>query len=297
MMSTKKPRVIAVVGQTATGKSQYAVSLAKEIRGEIISADSRQVYRGMNLGTGKITKREKKGIKHYCLDIVSPRTHYSVSQFVDKATKAIETIRRRKKIPIVCGGTGFWVDALLQGMSFPDVPPNHKMRKKLSKKSTQELFKILRCLDPKRARAIDAKNPVRLIRAIEIASALGNVPTLNLKSPYDVFWIGITIPTKDLRQNIHRRLLSRVQQGMIAEVQKLHSSGISWKRLESFGLEYRFVALFLQKKMNRQEMIAQLETAIVQFAKRQKTWFQRNKKIRWTTPKQALRFAKQCVSA
>ena len=279
-------KVIVVLGQTSTGKSDFAVDIAKQINGEIISADSRQVYKGMNLGTGKITKKEMRGIPHHLLDIYSPSKVFTVNEFQKLADKKIEEIVKKGKVPIICGGTGFYIDAIVDGNIFPDVPPNKKLRDELSKKSAPELLKILKKLDKNRAQNIDVNNPVRLIRAIEIAKALGKVPKINKeKSKYKFLKIGLELPPEILKERIRVRLLARMKKGMIKEVENLHKNGTSWKRLNAFGLEYRYVALYLQKKLSKNEMIEKLYTDIWHFAKRQKTWFKRDENTIWIDPR------------
>ena len=273
----KLPKIIIVCGPTATGKSDYAVKLAKKIGGEIISADSRQVYKGMDIGSGKITKKEMKNIPHYLLDVASPKTRYTVAQFKDVADKIIEDILNRKKIPIICGGTGFYIDAVVNNVTFPEVKPNKVLRNKLEVLSLKQLQKKLQKLDPERFKTIDIDNKVRLIRAIEIAKALGKVPKLISKPKYDAKIIYLDFKDEVLKRRIHTRLLKRIKQGMIKEVETLHRNGVSWKRLFELGLEYRFVSLYLQKKLSKEEMISQLETAIWHFVRRQRLWFRRYK--------------------
>lgn len=282
----QKPKIIVILGQTATGKSDFAVEVAKKINGEIISADSRQVYKGMDLGTGKVTKKEMGGIPHFMLDVISPKNKtFSVSQFQKMANKKIKEILDKKNIPIVCGGTGYYIDSLINSLPFPEVLPNKKLRKELEAKDTTELFEILKKIDKDRAKNIDTKNRVRLIRAIEIAKELGKVPKLKkIKKEYETIKIGLTFPDKELKGRIYERLIKRIKKGMIKEVEKLHESGVSWKKLESFGLEYRYVSFYLQKKMTKEEMIEKLFSAIWHFAKRQKTWFKRDKEIIWINP-------------
>jgi len=279
-------KVIVVLGQTSTGKSDFAVEIARQVNGEIISADSRQVYKGMNLGTGKITKKEMKSIPHYMLDIISPKKIFSVSEFQKKANKKIKVIIKNNKIPIICGGTGFYIDAVINESIFPEVPPNKKLREELSNKSTNELFEILKKLDKDRSENIDTKNGVRLIRAIEIAKALGKVPTINesKNNKFDVIKIGLTIPDETLKVMIKNRMLSRIKKGMIKEVLNLHKNGVSWKRMNDLGLEYRYVSMYLQGKLSKEEMIEKLNTEIWHFAKRQKSWFKRDKNIAWINP-------------
>lgn len=281
------PQVIVILGQTATGKSDFAVQIAKEIGGEIISADSRQVYIGMDLGTGKITKKEMRGVPHHLLDIVKPTKVFSANDFKKHADKKIKEIRKRGNVPIVCGGTGFYIDTLLGSATLPEVPPNKILRAELMKKTASELFVLLQKLDPVRAQTIDAKNPVRLIRAIEIAKALGSVPVAqNQGHEYEVLKIGLSLPDQILKEKIYTRLLSRIKKGMLREIQKLHDDGITWKRMDDLGLEYRYGALYLQKKISKDEMIAKLNTEIWHYAKRQKTWFKRDKEIIWIDPRE-----------
>lgn len=298
MGKKSKPKIIAVVGQTATGKSGFAVELALRLRsgsstqkinppagGEIISADSRQVYTGLDIGSGKITKKEMGGIPHHLLDVANPKRVFSVSDFKTLGEQAIQNILNKGKVPIICGGTGFYIDTLVNNVLLPEVPPNIILRKKLEKLSLQKLIEKLQKLDPVRAKTIDRNNPVRLIRAIEIATALGSVPILKTKSPYDVLWIGLGLPDEVLKEKIHIRLLARMKQGMLTEAKRLHTAGVSWKRMQELGLEYRFMALHLSSKISKAEMLSQLEAAIWQYAKRQKTWFKRNKEINWIDPR------------
>lgn len=284
--------LLVIVGPTASGKSDLAVELAKKLNGEVISADSRQVYRGLDIGSGKITRREMKDIPHHLLDIASPRRTFTVADYQKLARQKVDKIWRQDKLPIIVGGTGFYIDALVDGTMLPEVTPDKKLRTTLAKKSPAELFSILKKLDPKRARNIDGKNPHRMIRAIEIATHLGQVPPIK-KSPLSakITFIGIKPPDNILRQRIKTRLAKRLRQGLIKEVEALHQAGLSFKKLESFGLEYKYVALYLQNKLSKKEMVSQLETAINHYAKRQMTWFKRNKKIKWfPDPKTALDF-------
>lgn len=286
MKEKTKERVIAVVGPTASGKSALAIEIARLVDGEVISADSRQVYTGLNIGTGKVTKREMHGVPHHLLDVANPKRKMSVVQYERLATRAIKDILKRGKVPIICGGTGQYVDAVLTTASFPEVPPNAELRKNLEKLSAEKLFKKLEKLDPVRAGTIDAKNPRRLIRAIEVATMLGSVPE---RAPaterYNTLYIGLTLPKEELAERIHTRLLARIKIGMVAEARKLHEQGLSWKRMDSLGLEYRFLAQFLQNKISKEEMLNLINTSSIQYSKRQMVWFRRNEKIRWFKPK------------
>lgn len=282
------PTVIVIVGPTSSGKSDLAVQVAKQIDGEVISADSRQVYKGMNIGSGKISQKEMRGIPHHVLDVATPKRTFTVSQYQKLAHQAIKNILKKGKTPIITGGTGLYIQAIVDNVVFPAVPPNSKLRQSLEKLPTSELSKKLLALDANRAKSIDVKNPRRLIRAIEIATALGKVPTISTSSlPYRFVIIGIKPDDEILKNNIHKRLIKRLHQGMIAEVQKLHDEGLSWKRLESFGLEYRFVAQYLQKKLTKLQMIELIEKEHWQYVKRQMTWFKRDTRITWIQEPQA----------
>lgn len=287
-------KLIVILGPTASGKSDIAVQLALRLcseqakkfstkggsihgwnGAEIISADSRQVYKGLNIGTGKITKKEMCDIPHYLLDICSPQKRFTAADFKKQAERAIKKIASEKKLPIICGGTGFYIDALLGNKQIPEVPPNEKLRKELESKTIGELFNILEKLDPERAKNIDAKNPRRLIRAIEICKTLGLVPKLVASSQnlevgkYEVLKIGIapikkithpqtpsqregvkrdkySLSESNLKNKINKRIDKWFKQGLLKEVQNLHKKGLSWKRMSEIGLEYKIVAQYLQ---------------------------------------------------
>lgn len=276
-----KPKVIAIVGPTSSGKSDLAVALARRLRGEVVSADSRQVYRGIDLISGKITKAEMKGIRHHLLDVAHPKRSYSNSLFVRDGKKAIADIIARGKLPIVVGGTGFYIDALLRGLSLPEVPPNLTLRKQLAKKPASALFVMLKKLDPTRAKTIERQNPVRLIRAIEIAKAIGKVPKVSKKSEYEVLWIGLKPSDAILQKRIRARIEKRLKLGMVAEAKRLHAHGISYRRMRELGLELRHLADLLEKKISVQEFKQRLERDTVAYAKRQMRWFKREQDIRW----------------
>lgn len=213
-MKGKKKKIIVILGPTASGKSDLAIQLAKLFNGEIISADSRQVYKGMNLGTGKVEKDKKpknqyysQGVKHYLLDIVSPKKYFSLADFLKLADKAVKEIFKKGKLPIICGGTGLYISALIEGWQLPKVKPNKRLREKLGKKSKEELFQLLKDLDPQKAKKIDKNNRPRLIRAIEIASILEKVPALVKKPPdWDILIIGIKKDRQELKNLISQRL-------------------------------------------------------------------------------------------
>ena len=277
-----KEKIIVILGPTASGKSDLAVELALKFNGEIISADSRQIYNNMDIGTGKITKKEMKGIPHYLLDIASPKTQLSVAHFQKQAKIAIEKILANGKTPIICGGTGLYIDAVVDNQIFPNVKPDLKLRKKLEKLTTKELFAKLKKLDPNRAKNIDKHNPRRLIRALEIVMISKKpVPKIQKHRDYDVLKLGVKREQKQLNELIWKRLIKRLKGKMINEIKKLTKSGVNFKRLYDFGLEYRWIGLYLQKKITKEEMIQGLYKAIKDFSKRQMTWFKRDEEIHW----------------
>ncbi|MFA6098264.1 MAG: tRNA (adenosine(37)-N6)-dimethylallyltransferase MiaA [Patescibacteria group bacterium] len=277
-----KPKLIVILGPTASGKTSLAIKLAKKYNGEIISADSRQVFRGMDIGSGKASKTEQRQAKHYLLDVADPQREFNVSHFKRQALLVIKKIYNKNKLPILTGGTGFWIQSVVDDLDLPKVKPDKKLRHQLSKKTTSQLYNILKKLDPRRAKSIDKKNPYRLIRAIEIIKATGKlIAPLKKQSPFDPLIIGISLPRKKLNKLIDQRLKKRISQGMITEVKKLHQQGVSWKRLYDIGLEYRYVSLYLRGILTRLQMVAQLENAIHKYAKRQMTWFKRDQRIHW----------------
>ncbi len=283
MTQNSKPKIIVILGPTASGKSDLAVHIAKQCNGEVISADSRQVYKGLDIGSGKITKKEMQGVPHHLLDVVSPKQIFSVEDFKIKAQEAIQTILNKGKVPIICGGTGFYIDTLVKNLVFPEVKPNPAFRTKNLEFTAEKLYKKLQKLDPKRAKTIDPQNKVRLIRALEIAISLGKVPKITSKPLYDPLYIGISWEKDALQKRIEKRLLSRLKQGMITEAKHLHAKGLSFKRMEALGLEYRYLARYLKKEITKKELITELTLKIYQYAKRQIQWFKRDTDIHWFT--------------
>ena len=279
----KKQKVIAIVGPTASGKTALSIALAQHFGSEVISADSRQVYHGMDLGTGKVTPKEMAGVPHHLIDIADPITDtYTGSDFIRDAKAAITDITGRGNLPIIAGGTFFYIELLRGTMQPAPVAPNKQLRTELETKSNLELFALLQAADPERAATIDQDNPRRLIRALEIIDALGVVPpVIPTESDYRWLTIGIDIPTDILNARIYERIMTRLDTGMIEEVDALQKNGVSWERLEDFGLEYRYIARFLRDQITRDIMIQELAAKTRQFAKRQRLWLKRDPGIVW----------------
>lgn len=367
MKMKEEINIIVIVGPTSSGKSDFAVEIAKKENGEIISADSRQIHKDMNLGTGKVegewqdklqitnfkfqTKSKfqntnhkipllptlklrktgnpplqkgennrrvfvYKNIPHYLIDFISPKDEYNVSHFKKDAEGLIRKIASRGKTPIVCGGTGFWVRSLVFDEKFPKVKPNEKLRSMLRNKTTGELFEELKKLDSKRARKIDKKNRQRLIRAIEIASELGEVPEVE-KMDYEIIntppqsspilggegnkwvvrlkkenevWnfqqIVLDVKMEDLENKIKKRLEQRFLDGMIKEVENLKEKyNLSWEKIQSFGLAYYWIPLYLQDKISKDELEKRVYFAERQYAKRQLTWLKKQEGLNWIKKK------------
>ena len=288
--STQKPKIIVVLGTTASGKTTLGIKLAHRFNGEIISADSRQVYRGMNLGTGKDLEEftfQSRGktisIPYHLTDIRQPMTQFTLAHWLKLTHRAIADILSRGKTPIIVGGTALYLDALLRNYDLPAGKINTKLRKKLSLHTHQYLLKKLKKLDPKKHKIIDKHNKRRVQRALEVIMTTGQSiqSKLNKNNPYDFLVIGRTYPRDTLIKRIDVRVDIRFDQGMKKEVKKLHKQGVSWKRLDDFGLEYRYISRHLRGKITEIEMVNLLKIAIRQFAKRQMTWFRKFKNVNW----------------
>lgn len=282
MKDSTKQKVVVIVGQTASGKSALAINLAQRFLGEIISADSRQVYRGLDIGSGKVTPAEMGGIPHHLIDIREvTSTPYTAADFKKDASRTLNDIATRGNLPIVAGGTFFYIDMLLGKVASADVPPNQELRALLEVKSKEELFAELEAKDERRAATIDKDNKVRLVRALEIIDTLGLVPKQDTQLQYDTYTIGISIPKEELHEKIHTRLYTRMENGMLEEVEGLLKNGVPPERLITLGLEYRYITEFLTGVLTKEEMLEALEFEIRHFAKRQMTWLKRDEHINW----------------
>ncbi|MFA5155001.1 MAG: tRNA (adenosine(37)-N6)-dimethylallyltransferase MiaA [Patescibacteria group bacterium] len=286
-----KPKVLVVLGATASGKTALGVKLAAELNGEIVSADSRQVYKGMDVGTGKdlaAYRLHGREIPYHLIDIADPRKSFDLAKYQKLAFAAIEKILRKGKLPIIVGGSGLYLQAIVDNYQLGQVRPNIKKRREREGQAAAELFAELARLKPEFARRLnnsDRHNPRRLVRYLEIIEAGGD-RSLKQPSPYDFLILGLSHSDKIMRERIEYRLLERLETaGLVAEVQGLHQAGLSWERLHAFGLEYRFISEHLLGRLSYQEMVEKLTTASYRFAKRQQTWFKRWQKqgalIKW----------------
>lgn len=268
-------KLIVVLGPTASGKSDLAIELAKKYNGEIVSADSQQVYKGMDIGTGKINHKEMSAIPHHLLSIVVPKRKFSVAEYKELAVKIIEKIRENGKVPILCGGTGLYIRAITEGINIPEIKPDWKLRKELEKKSTEELFTELEKIDPQRAKNIDAKNKRRLIRAIEIIRKTGKpVPVLQNQPKFDVLYLGVKKSLPELKKLINKRVDSMFKSGLEKEVKNL---------VKKYGWNLVLKNTIGYSEFQNENPKEKIKTNTFKFAKRQLTWFKKypGEKISW----------------
>jgi tRNA dimethylallyltransferase len=308
-MKEQKPKIIVITGPTASGKSDCAVLVAeflnrslageKALTGaEILSADSRQVYKLLDVYSNKTTTEEMHGVPHHGLSIASPRRTFSVSQYQAYGRKVLRQMFRSHKLPIICGGTGYYIDSLLFESQFPEVKPNSELRKKLEKQSTEELFVQLQKLDPRRAETIDANNPHRLIRALEIVLSTGKpVPELVQNSPYEILMIGLKPSDEIIQEKLKKRIAKKLD-AMIEEVKQLHEQEhISFAQFEKLGMGYRLLAQFIKGEISKEQLSEQIYREEWHYVRRQMTWFRRNKSIMWIEkPAEAIDLAEKFIS-
>ncbi|MDD2854281.1 MAG: tRNA (adenosine(37)-N6)-dimethylallyltransferase MiaA [Desulfuromonadaceae bacterium] len=267
--------LITVLGPTASGKTRLAVAIAEIVCGEIISADSRQVFRGMDIGSGK-DLHEYKDIRYHLIDVLGAGEEFSVFEFKRRFNAAFEDITLRNMMPILCGGSGMYLDSVLRGYRLIEVPRDEALRSELAEKSGEELVSLLSTLKPGQHNSTDLLDRERTIRAIEIAR--GEISSSQLPDPVvklSSTVIGIHLERDVLRQRITGRLKSRLDSGMIEEVEHLNSIGVGWDRLNYYGLEYRYVGEYLRGELNKNDMFQKLNAAIHNFAKRQMNWYRR----------------------
>lgn len=274
-----KPKIVAVVGTNASGKSALGIRLAKQFEGEIISADSRQVFRGLDLGSGKVTTEEMQGVPHYLIDVREPGEFFSMADFQKMSYEKIEEIRARKHLPMIVGGTGLYVDSVLDGYQLSDQEPDLAYRAELEKLTTPALYAKLVTLVPDVN--VEKNNRNRVMRMLERIHDGDNVVP-SKQARYDSLRLGVSWERDVLAKRIDERIRMRLEQGMIEEVQELLDSGVSQDFLLGLGLEYRYITQYLIGEIpDRDDMLAQLAHAIKKFAKRQMTWFRRNPDIIW----------------
>jgi len=305
-MSRKK--LIVILGPTSSGKSELALELAKKFNGYIISADSRQIYKYMDIGTAKpcqaqSAKRKAQNyiniedIPHYLIDVINPDQEFTVADYQKQVYSILDSRflpagRQGKiqdsKLPFLIGGTGLYISSIIDGLKIPHVPPDKILRKRLNKFSVQKLFLKLKKFDPKLAETIDKKNKRRLIRALEVCMKTGKPMSAQIKKElpsFDILEIGIKLSKKELYNRIDKRVDQMIKKGLIEEVKKLHQRGYSWNLPSLSGLGYKEIGLYLQGKISLDEATKLIKLHTRQYAKRQMTWFKRDRRIKWVENK------------
>ena len=305
MSTLSNAKIVAVVGTTASGKTKLGVDLARKFNGEIVSADSRQVYKGMDVGTGKDLADYKVktwfgktvDIPYHLIDIAEPSEDFDLAQFQKKAYQVIDDISARGKLPILVGGTGLYAQAVVEGYQLSEAGRDEKLRQQAEAKDLDQLWRDIRQLDPDFAARIntsDRNNKVRLVRYWEKLKQGSKNKGVSRSPRYNSLVLGVTYPRNKLEQRIYTRLIERLEQeGMIEEVENLHDQGLSWPRLERFGLEYKWVAYYLQGKIDYREMVDNFYQEINKFDQRQVAWLKRwekqGRKIHWIKNKKQAR--------
>jgi tRNA dimethylallyltransferase len=279
-------QLVVILGTNASGKSELGIRLAQHFGGEVVSADSRQVYRGLDLGSGKITPAQAGSVKHHLIDVAEVSEYFSLAQYQRAAYEAIDAIAAAGRLPFLVGGTGLYISAIVEGYQLVDVPPNDSLRAELESLPLAQLVERLEQFDPQAASRIDKSNRRRLIRALEIAAAGHAHAAAHQSAPrYDCLQLGLTWPREILEQRIEQRLQDRLAHGMIEEVVQLRARGVSDLRLDKLGLEYRYITRYLRGELaTLNDLRQQLLIAIRQFAKEQVTWFKRDHRIIWLAP-------------
>ncbi len=279
-------KLVVILGTNASGKSDLGIRLANHFGGEIVSADSRQIYRSLDLGTGKITPTQAGTVKHHLIDVADVSEYFSLAEYQRAAYSAIDSISESGKLPFMVGGTGLYINAIVKGYELVEVPPNDALRTELECLPLLQLVERLEKSDPDAANSIDRSNRRRLIRAIEIASAgLAHKAAQKSSPRYHCLQLGLTWPREILEERIEKRLRERLANGMIDEVAGLRSRGVSDTRLDKLGLEYRYILRYLRGELGTlDDLRLQLGIAIRQFAKGQLTWFKRDSRIIWLNP-------------
>jgi len=281
-----KPQIIIILGPTATGKSSLAIDLAKKQNGEIISADSMQVYKGMDIGTAKLSKKEQESVPHHLIDVKNPDEAWTVADFIDQVNKLIKDILNRGKTPIIVGGTGLYLNSFLEGFSFPIAPANLTLRKKLEKFESSVLWKKLNRVDPKASEKISEKDKKRIIRALEVYESTGKpISNLQKKNPikdkYNIKLIGLNMDKEKLYKRIERRVDNMISKGLIDEVKSLMKKGYSKNLISMQALGYKEMIKHLEGNMDLEQTIALIKQKTRNFARRQMTWFRRFDNVHW----------------
>ncbi len=282
--SAEKPKIIAIIGPTASGKTDLAVEIATRYDGEVVNADSRQMYRFLDIGTAKPRPSEMKGIPHHLMSFLDPSRNFSVAEWKETAMKCIDDISRRNRVPVLCGGTGLYVTALIRNYSIPQLAPQDEFREEMEKHATTELYDELMERDPDEAKKIGQGNRRYLIRALEISRFLGEKKSIAAQKgnePYDPFIIGITMEREDLYRRIDKRVEEMREEGFLDEIRDLMNNGYGITNPGVIAHGYREAMLFLQGKMTENELWETMKKNTRNYAKRQLTWWKRDPQVHW----------------
>ncbi len=291
-------KIVIICGPTASGKSALALNLAQVFYGEIIGADSRQVYQRLDIGTSKPTPEELRLVPHHLINVCDPEHKFSVGEYKKLAAAAIEKTTAKTHLPFLVGGTGLYLDAVAGELVIPEITADPKIRTELERKSYADLYSQLKKLDPALAESIDRHNKRRLVRAVEVCLITGK-PFSQLRQkrrcPYDTLWLAIRWPRPELYRRIDLTIDRMVKQGLKREVARLITEGVSFTRLFELGLEYRYVGEIVAHRLSEADAVQKLKFASHQYAKRQLTWFKRNPKIHWLSPHTAAKEAENLI--
>ena len=291
-------KIVIICGPTASGKSALALNLAQVFYGEIIGADSRQVYQRLDIGTSKPTPEELRLVPHHLINVCDPEHKFSVGEYKKLAAAAIEKTTAKKHLPFLVGGTGLYLDAVAGELVIPEITADPKIRTDLERKSYADLYSQLKKLDPALAESIDRHNKRRLVRAVEVCLITGK-PFSQVRQkrrcPYDTLWLAIRWPRPELYRRIDLTIDRMVKQGLNREVARLITEGVSFTRLFELGLEYRYVGEIVAHRLSEADAVQKLKFASHQYAKRQLTWFKRNPKIHWLSPHTAAKEAENLI--
>ncbi|MBI2590751.1 MAG: tRNA (adenosine(37)-N6)-dimethylallyltransferase MiaA [Candidatus Blackburnbacteria bacterium] len=282
-MSIENKKLLIICGPTGVGKTSLAVKLAKKFGGEIISADSRQAYRKFNIATGKDLS-ELKGVQLHLVDVADPDQIFTVAHYCRLANAAIAQVYQKNKLPVIVGGTGFYIKAIVDGIDTLEIPPNKDLREQYQHKSAEELLMILARVDPELANSLNKSeqyNKQRLVRRIEIAQTGNTTNTQHSSRNYDTLFVGLTAPNFVLRKRIGTRIENWIRKGAEEEVKSLLDQGVSWESQAMSALGYKQWEPFFENKKSREEVVIQWKTEEFQYAKRQLTWFKKDKRVNW----------------
>lgn len=284
----KKPRVVAIVGPTASGKTALSLSLSKRLKGEVVACDSRTIYKYMDIGTAKPTADEQRAVRHHMIDVAEPDQTYTAAQYKEEAGRAIEEIVGRGALPVVCGGTGFYARALLEGIQIPEVAPQEELRRQLNefadREGNQALHQRLAELDPRTAERLNVNDRFRLVRALEVSIVTGKAFSqlaTRTDEPYETLWIGLTVENRQLlKERIKERFAEQMDQGLLAEVQFLLNKYGPTRTIKN-AVPYRDLIRYLSGELTLAEAWEECLKHNFQLARRQIMWFRANQKTNW----------------